>query len=107
MDKIADVLGRAGAWCGQNKYLSAIKNAFQNFMPLTIAGAIGVLWCNVIVNETTGLGIFFKPIMALSFLNQAFLAVNLVVSQLVSLLVSPEKSVFGTWELKKQVTFQV
>ena len=40
MDKMADVLGRAGAWCGQNKYLSAIKNAFQNFMPLTIAGAI-------------------------------------------------------------------
>ena len=27
MDKMADVLGRAGAWCGQNKYLSAIKNA--------------------------------------------------------------------------------
>ena len=76
MDKIADVLGRAGAWCVQNKYLSAIKNAFQNFMPLTIAGAIGVLWCNVIVNESTGLGIFFKPIMALDFLNPAFQAVN-------------------------------
>ena len=76
MDKIADVLGRAGAWCGQNKYLSAIKNAFQNFMPLTIAGAIGVLWCNVLVNESTGLGIFFKPIMALDFLNPAFQAVN-------------------------------
>ena len=76
MDKMADVLGRAGAWCGQNKYLSAIKNAFQNFMPLTIAGAIGVLWCNVLVNETTGLGMFFKPIMALDFLNPAFQAVN-------------------------------
>lgn len=76
MDKMADVLGRAGAWCGQNKYLSAIKNAFQNFMPLTIAGAIGVLWCNVLVNETTGLGMFFKPIMALDFLNPAFSAVN-------------------------------
>ena len=73
---MADVLGRAGAWCGQNKYLSAIKNAFQNFMPLTIAGAIGVLWCNVLVNESTGLGMFFKPIMALDFLNPAFQAVN-------------------------------
>ena len=72
MDKMADVLGRAGAWCGQNKYLSAIKNAFQNFMPLTIAGAIGVLWCNVLVNDQTGLGLFFKPIMALDFLNPAF-----------------------------------
>ena len=76
MDKMADVLGRAGAWCGQNKYLSAIKNAFQNFMPLTIAGAIGVLWCNVLVNDQTGLGIFFKPIMALDFLSPAFQAVN-------------------------------
>ena len=76
MDKMADVLGRAGAWCGQNKYLSAIKNAFQNFMPLTIAGAIGVLWCNGLVNDQTGLGLFFKPIMALDFLNPAFQAVN-------------------------------
>lgn len=56
MDKMADVLGRAGAWCGQNKYLSAIKNAFQTFMPLTIAGAIGVLWSNVLVNAENGLG---------------------------------------------------
>ena len=29
MDKMADVLGRVGAWCGQNKYLSAIKNALR------------------------------------------------------------------------------
>ena len=65
---MADVLGRAGAWCGQNKYLSAIKNAFQNFMPLTIAGAIGVLWCNVLVNEATGLGMFFKSNHGFRFL---------------------------------------
>ena len=76
MDKMADVLGRVGAWCGQNKYLSAIKNAFQNFMPLTIAGAVGVLWCNVLVNADTGLGMFFKPIMVLKFLNPAFQAIN-------------------------------
>ena len=43
MDKMADVLGRAGEWCRQTKYLSAIKNAFQHFMPLTIAGALGLL----------------------------------------------------------------
>lgn len=76
MDKMADVLGRAGAWCGQNKYLSAIKNAFQTFMPLTIAGAIGVLWGNVLVNASSGLGMFFEPIMALDFLNPAFGAVQ-------------------------------
>ena len=103
MDKMADVLGRAGAWCGQNKYLSAIKNAFQNFMPLTIAGAIGVLWCNVLVNESTGLGMFFKPILH----SKPLTSVQSAVSQLVSLLVSPKKSVFGTWELKELVIFQV
>lgn len=76
MDKMADVLGRAGAWCGQNKYLSAIKNAFQTFMPLTIAGAIGVLWSNVLVNAENGLGALWTPVMALKFLNPAFDAVN-------------------------------
>lgn len=76
MDKMADVLGRVGAWCGQNKYLSAIKNAFQTFMPLTIAGAVGVLWCNVLVNESSGLGMFWSPIMALDILNPAFAAMQ-------------------------------
>ena len=68
MDKMADVLGRVGAWCGQNKYLSAIKNSFQTFMPLTIAGAIGVLWCNVLVNADSGLGMFwaFQTFMPLT-----------------------------------------
>ena len=76
MDKMADVLGRVGAWCGQNKYLSAIKNAFQTFMPLTIAGAIGVLWCNVLVNADSGLGMFWEPIMALEVINPAFAAMQ-------------------------------
>lgn len=77
MDKMADVLGRAGAWCGQNKYLSSIKNAFQTYMPLTIAGAIGVLWCNVLVSTNDGaLGSIFEPIMALEFLNPAFAAIQ-------------------------------
>ena len=34
MDAFADKLGRVGAWCGQNKYLNAIKNAFQNLCQL-------------------------------------------------------------------------
>ena len=96
MDKVADVLGRAGAWCGQNKYLSAIKNAFQNFMPLTIAGAIGVLWCNVLVNDQTGLGIFFKPIMALSFLNPAFQAVNFCTISCITVGIAQK---IGVWNL--------
>jgi len=76
MDAFADKLGRVGAWCAQNKYLGSIKNAFQNYMPATIAGAIGVLWSNVLVNDQSGLGIFFKPIMALSPLNTIFNAMN-------------------------------
>ncbi|MEG0549349.1 MAG: PTS sugar transporter subunit IIC, partial [Coprobacillus sp.] len=82
MDAFADKLGRVGAWCGQNKYLSAIKNAFQNFMPATIAGAIGVLWTNVLVNDNVvngnaqGLGGIFKPIMALKPINDVFAAIS-------------------------------
>ena len=76
MDAFADKLGRIGAWCGQNKYLGAIKNAFQNFMPATIAGAIGVLWTNVLVHEVTGLGAIWKPIMALQPLNPIFAAIQ-------------------------------
>lgn len=76
MDAFADKLGRVGAWCGQNKYLSAIKNAFQNFMPATIAGAVAVLWTCVLVNADSGLGIFFKPIMAIEPFNAVFNAIN-------------------------------
>ena len=82
MDAIADKLGRIGAWCGQNKYLSAIKNAFQNFMPATIAGAIGVLWTNVLVNDNVvngapqGLGGIISAVMVLEPINVVFNAIN-------------------------------
>ena len=85
MDVFADVMGRAGAWAGQNKYLGAIKNAFQNYMPATISGAVGVLWTNVLVNDQTGLGKLWKPIMALS-VTQSLLHYNMQLSH-VSLLV--------------------
>lgn len=76
MEKFTEILMRAGNWCSQNKYLSSISKAFQSFMPFIIIGAIGVLWSNVIVNASTGLGALWKPIMALSFLNPAFDALN-------------------------------
>ena len=76
MDAFADKLGAIGAWCGQNKYLGSIKNAFQNFMPATIAGAMGVLWTNVLVNADTGLGALWEPIMALKVLNPIFAAIS-------------------------------
>ena len=78
MEKFSEVLMRIGNWCSDNKYLSSIANAFQTFMPFIIIGAIGVLWSNVIVNDSTGLGALWKPIMALKFLNPAFDALNFV-----------------------------
>lgn len=85
MDAFADKLGRVGAWCGQNKYLGAIKNAFQNFMPATIAGAIGVLWTNVLVNKTTGLGALWEPVMALEVLNPIFGAIQFATISCISI----------------------
>lgn len=71
-EKMMDVLGKAGMWCSQNKYLNSLKNGFISFMPATIAGAFAILWSNVLVNADTGLGAFFPPIMALEFLNPVF-----------------------------------
>ena len=76
MDNFAATLGNVGAAFGRNKYLNAIKNAFQNFMPATISGAVGVLWTNVLVNASTGLGAIFSPIMALQVLNPIFTALS-------------------------------
>lgn len=84
-EKMMDVLGRAGMWCSQNKYLNSLKNAFINFMPATIAGAFAILWSNVIVNADTGLGAFFSPIMALEFLNPVFDAVNFATISCISI----------------------
>lgn len=83
-EKFMEVLGKMGMWCAQNKYLSAIKNAFIACMPITIAGAFGVLWSNVIVNESTGLGQIWHPIMALSFLNPIFDALSFVGNSCIS-----------------------
>ena len=91
MDAFADKLGRVGAWCGQNKYLSAVKNAFQNFMPATIAGAIGVLWTNVIVNDGVvngnpqGLGGLIPAVMALKPINDVFAAISFATISCISI----------------------
>ena len=91
MDAFADKLGSIGAWCGQNKYLGSIKNAFQNFMPATIAGALGVLWTNVLVNDAVvngnpqGLGGVFKPIMVLEPLNSIFAAISFATISCISI----------------------
>ena len=54
MEKMQNLLSRIGEWNSRNRYLVAIKNAFEIYMPLIIIGAIAVLWTNVIVNDQTG-----------------------------------------------------
>lgn len=76
MANFQDKLIYVGAKLNENKYLGSIRDAFISLMPFTMIGSISLLWSNVLVNETSGLGAFFKPIMALSFLNPAFNALN-------------------------------
>lgn len=76
MNKLVDVLSWVALRCTQNKYLNAIKNAFQNYMPISLAGAVGMLWTNVLVNDQGGLGSIFPLIMDLKFFNPIFEALN-------------------------------
>lgn len=76
MNKLVDVLSWMAMRCSQNKYLNAIKNAFQNYMPISLAGAIGMLWTNVLVNENGGFGSIFPLIMDLKFFSPIFEALN-------------------------------
>lgn len=85
MEKKQETLSKVGEWSASNKYLVAIKNAFEKYMPLIIIGAIAVLWTNVIVNDQTGLGALWKPIMNLSFLNPAFNAINFCTMGIIAL----------------------
>lgn len=55
MDQIQNVLLKVGMAASNNKYLKSIKNAFQRLLPLTMAGAVAILWSNVLVNDQTGL----------------------------------------------------
>lgn len=40
MNKLVDALSWVAMRCTQNKYLNAIKNAFQNYMPISLTGAV-------------------------------------------------------------------
>lgn len=88
MANFQDTLVNVGTKLNSNKYLVAIRDSFVNVMPFTIIGSLAVLWSNVLVNETTGLGAIFKPIMALKFLNPAFDALNFCTLGCISLILS-------------------
>ena len=88
MQNLQDKLINIGAKLNENKYLGSIKDSFISLMPFTMIGSIAVLWSNVIVNERTGLGAFFKPVMELSFLNPAFNALNFCTLGCISLYIA-------------------
>lgn len=81
----ADKLMAFGMWVSNNKYLGAIRDAFMEFMPFTIIGAIGTLWTSVIVNASTGLGALIPAVMKLEFLNPVFSALNFATIGCISL----------------------
>ena len=85
MKGFADKLMAFGMWVSANKYLGAIRDAFQEFMPFTIIGAIGTLWTSVIVNSSTGLGALIPAVMKLEFLNPIFSAMNFATIGCISL----------------------
>ncbi|MBR4162458.1 MAG: PTS sugar transporter subunit IIC [Solobacterium sp.] len=85
MGGFADKLMAFGMWVSNNKYLGAIRDAFQEFMPFTIIGAIGTLWTSVIVNSSTGLGALIPAVMGLEFLNPIFSALNFATIGCISL----------------------
>ena len=76
MDKFTEFLGKLGMIASNNKYLSALKNAFQSYMPATIAGAFAVLINNVIISDTSGLGLIFPQVMALEPIKPIFSAIQ-------------------------------
>ncbi len=87
MNKLVDILSWVAIRCTQNKYLNVIKNAFQNYMPISFAGAVGMLWTNVLVNDQGGLGSIFPLIMDLKFLNPIFEALNFATISCMSIVI--------------------
>ncbi|MBQ6524886.1 MAG: PTS sugar transporter subunit IIC [Atopobiaceae bacterium] len=71
-----NLLMKLAGIAANNKYLGSIRDAFTDYMPFTIIGAIGTLWTYVIVDPVSGLGSLIPAVTALSFLNPLFNALN-------------------------------
>lgn len=68
-DKLIDLAGAVD----DNKYLSAIKNAFTTFLPFVVIGSFANLFTNIICSTEVGLA---KFIPALAELSGGFSAIN-------------------------------
>ena len=87
MNKLVDALSWVAKRCTQNKYLNAIKNTFQNYMPISLTGAVGIFWINVLVNDRGGLGAVFPLIMDLKIFNPIFEALNYAAISCISIVI--------------------
>ena len=87
MNKLVDALSWVAMRCTQNKYLNAIKNTFQNYMPISLTGAVGIFWINVLVNDHGGLGTVFPLIMYLKIFNPIFEALNYAAISCISIII--------------------
>ena len=87
MNKLVDALSWVAMRCTQNKYLNAIKNTFQNYMPISLTGAVGIFWINVLVNDRGGLGAVFPLIMDLKIFNPIFEALNYAAISCISIVI--------------------
>ncbi len=72
-EKFEDAMLTVAEVVGENKYLSAIKDAFTTFMPFVIIGSMGTLLKTLISSTSTGLAIWIPQ---LSALEPAFTALN-------------------------------
>ena len=72
-EKFEDTMMTVSEVIGDNKYLTAIKDAFTAFMPFIIIGSMGTLLKTLISSTTTGLGIWIPQLAAL---DPAFTAIN-------------------------------
>lgn len=64
-DKFGDRLLDLASKVDDNKYLSAIKNSFTQFLPFVVIGSFASLFVNVLCSTTTGLAKFLPFLAAL------------------------------------------
>ena len=72
-EKFEDTMMTVSEVIGDNKYLTAIKDAFTAFMPFIIIGSMGTLLKTLMSSTTTGLAIWVPQLAALE---PAFTAIN-------------------------------
>lgn len=84
-DKFGDRLLDLASKVDDNKYLSAIKNSFTQFLPFVVIGSFASLFVNVLCSTTTGLAKFL-PFLAL--LEPGFKGINYATIGMISVYIA-------------------